>query len=45
VLNARTPLYTETASLVVDTENRSPESILDEILLALPGSLTNGGRR
>ena len=45
VLNARTPLYTETASLVVDTENRTPESILDEILLALPGSLTNGGRR
>lgn len=45
VLNARTPLYTETASLVVDTENRSPDAILDEILLALPGSLTNGGHR
>jgi shikimate kinase len=45
VLNVRTPLYTETASLVVDTENRSPDSILDEIILALPGSLTNGGSR
>lgn len=45
VLNARTPLYTETASLVVDTENRSLDSILDEIILSLPSSLTNGGRR
>ena len=45
VLTARTPLYTEAASLTIDTEGRSPESIVDEIVLSLPRSQITGGSR
>ena len=45
LLAARTPLYAETATLTIDSERRSPEAIVDEIMLALPRSITSGGSR
>ncbi len=45
LLAARTPLYAETATHTVDTEGRSPASIVDEILLALPRAITSGSSR
>ena len=42
LLAARTPLYAETASQAIDTEGRSPELIVDEIILALPASVRHG---
>ena len=45
LLATRTPLYAETATHTVDTEGRSPAAIVDEILLALPRSLTSGSTR
>lgn len=45
LLAVRTPLYAETATLTIDSERRSPEAIVDEIVLSLPRSLTSGGTR
>ena len=45
LLAIRTPLYAETATQTVDTEARSPAAIVDEIVFALPRSLTNGSPR
>jgi len=45
LLAARTPLYAETATLTINSERRSPEAIVDEIMLSLPRSLTSGGSR
>ncbi len=45
LLAARTPLYAEAATHVLDTEGRSPASIVDEIMLSLPSSLTIGSPR
>lgn len=36
LLAARAPMYAETARVTVDTEGRTPESIVDEIVLSLP---------
>lgn len=42
VLSQRSPLYTETASLMVDTEDRSITAIVDEIVSRVPAI---GGQR
>ncbi len=45
LLARRTPLYAETATQMIDTEGRSPASIVDEILLALPRAIASGSPR
>ena len=45
LLAQRTPLYAETATQTIDTEGRSPAAIVDEIMLALPRSITSGSSR
>ena len=44
LLARRMPLYAETATQSIDTEGRTPASIVDEIVLALPQSLTGSSR-
>ncbi len=44
LLWAREPLYRQTATHIVDTEEKSPEEVVDEILLKISGSDLNQPR-
>ncbi len=44
-LAKRTPLYAETATQTIDTAGRSPASIVDEMMLTLPPTITSGSSR
>ena len=42
ILTQRTPLYSECASLEIDTESKSPTEVVDEILGRLPVNVDGG---
>jgi shikimate kinase len=43
LLDERTPVYESVATVVVDTDGRSPEDVAEEIVTALAGSSTRSG--